>query len=324
MKMQQRSSLLLWCSLFICSFLYSRTSRQHKKFSVYSNKELASLHAPIIFSSSGIKDFIKNVYDKHEYTQEILPNEFSHLLQLLEHGIKTGKKRTYSKSVLRLFMSAEKRVPYISAYAYDDMLKKLPSLLLPNVNSFVKPEKELSRTVYDLLYSSISSNFNYFKTRPQEFLTNLSQDVIRQLSEHYIPDSSIEELRAMMLRFLEAGLSKLVWHPGDGIETWESVKNIADHLAELANKDIINDLEDLNDLFVSLLERYIFFLDISNDDLPLSFYKEIKEDISNNSTVLLELEEQEEFITPKVYRLLRAVNVGQAKVRSRDFTRKVC
>jgi len=323
MKMQQLSSFLLWCSLFACSLLYCRTTR-HKKVSVYSNKELASLHAPIIFSSSGIKDFIKNVYDKHEYTQEVLPNEFSHLLQLLEHGLKTGKKRTYSKSVLRLFMSAEKRVSYISAYAYDDMLTKLPSLMLPHVNSFIKPEKELSRMVYDLLYSSISSNFNYFKTRPQEFLTNLSQDVIRQLSENYIPDSSVEELRAMVLRFLEAGLSKLVWHPGDGIETWESVKNIADHLAELANKDIITDLEDLNDLFISLLERYIFFLDISNDALPLTFYKEIKEDISNNSTVLLELEEQEEFITPKVYRLLRAVNVGQAKVRSRDFTRKVC
>jgi len=344
MKIQQLSFL---CTLIACCLLstYNVKSRdnQHHTYTIYTNKELESLYAPIIFSSSGIKQFFAGTFNRVEYAQEILPNDFSHFIQWLERSVKTlkckaahsslqqaeirqalKKARAHAKGVIRVFKNKIHSCPYINAYAFDNMLVEVLELLDPIMHKVLyKDIDDPVHNAYELLYLSFSENFAFFKRQPRTFLMDLSRSLIDQLNEYYTPDASLEELRSMFIRFLEISLGKLVWHPQDGFKTWESVKSLADHLADLVEHEIIEDVEDLNDLYISLLERYIFFLDISGDQLPLAFYTRVKEDVANNSTILLELEEQEEFIEPKMQRFVNVLNIGEAKALARELVPQI-
>ncbi|TET05893.1 hypothetical protein E3J79_03825 [Candidatus Dependentiae bacterium] len=318
MKMQRFSPLFLLSGILLFSYSAKSYNYQQQTYTIYTNKDLESLYAPIIFSSSGIKDFFHHTFNRPEYAQEVLPNYFSHFLQFLEHALRSNKKRIYAKSVIRPFANRLKACPYVNAYVFADMLQQMNELLVTQMRPIMKVENDLTHVVHNLLYSSFSTNFLQFKQRPRLFLDELSHEIIRHLNDYYLQDSSVEELRTMVLRFLEIGLSKLIWHPEDSKETWKSVKTIADNLAEFVDSEIISDIEDLNDLYISLLERYIFFLDISNNELPISFYQHVKQDIKESSTILLELEEQEEFLEPKIQKLMHALNIGEAKVRARE------
>jgi len=323
MKIQQLSSLFLVavCSLF-STYNVKSHNYQPQPYIIYTNKDLDSLYAPITLSASGIRNFLQHTFNKPEYAEEVVPNDFSHLVQLLEHAHRSCKKRSYAKSVIRLFMNKIKACSYINAYAFSDMLDEIAELLIPHTKPAYKTE-DIAKIVFDLMYSSFTQDFSYFKQRPKAFLGNLSYKLVEQLNEYYIPDTSAGEIRSIIMRFLEIGLSKLVWHPGDREETWNSVKTIAERLAVFVENDVITDIEDLNDLFISLLERYIVFLDISSADLPVSFYQIVKGDIASESIFLLELEEQEEYLEPKVQGFIRALNSGEAKARAREFAHHV-
>lgn len=322
----QRLSLLLFvasCCLFFTYTVQSDNDQQRTtakgSYTIYTSKDLESLYAPIIFSPVGIRNFLRNTFNRSEYAAEVLPNDFSHMLQCLENGARSNKKRTYSTAVIRLFLNKVKAAPYISAYAFADMLPDMLKLLAPQTKMPVRGTNMKSGAVYDILYAGFAHQFDEFKKQPRIFLSDLSSAVVHKLDELYQPDDTFTQLCTVLLRFFENVLGKLIWHPEDGAKTWENVKLIADHLAEFVNKEVISNVEDLNDLYISLLERYVFFVDISTMQLPLSFYQQIKADIAINSTLLLDLEEQEKFLEPKAQRLMSVLNGGEAKSRARHI-----
>jgi len=334
MYIKQFSFLFLF--LFCLIFTYNAKSRDNQlhNYIVYTNSDLESLYAPVIFSSSGIKHFFSDTFNRYEYAQEVLPNDFSHLIQWLDRSSKNikndsassrseirkslKKARAHAKGVIRVFKNKMHACPYLNAYAFDDMLLQVVEVLDPLMNaSFLKDFDDPAVQVYNILYSSFSENFSFFKRQPRQFLNDISLSLVKELNEYYIPDASVEELRSLFTRFLEIGLAKLVWHPEDDYKTWESVKSISDHLADLVEFGILEDIEDLNDLYISLLERYIFFLDIGNNQLSCDFYVRVKEDIACNSTILLELEEQEVFLETKLQRFINVLNIGHAKALAR-------
>ena len=124
---------------------------------------------------------------------------------------------------------------------------------------------------------------------------------------------TVEQLRQTVIRFLEIAISKLVWSPEDEIQTWDSVKKIASQLANLMEYNIIDDINDIDDLFWSLIHRYCFLLNISAVDMPLSFYEKIQEDLAAQQPLLLALEEQEDFIESKSACLYRTLATSKAK-----------
>ncbi len=341
MKVQQIPFLFFaFCCLF---FTYNAKTynNQPSHYTIYTNNDLEGLYAPVIFSSSGIRNFFKHTFNRSEYAQEILPNDFSHFVQWLDRSAhmmknRTGKSpfyknmakenikksRAHAKGVIRIFKNKLHSCLYVNAYAFDKMLTEVIEILDILIQSGAH-DKEADRAAYDLLYSTFSNNFTSFKNDPQQFLFDLSRNLIDQINEYYIPESSIQELRTMFIRFLEVGLNKLVWHPKDGVETWKSVKSIAEHLADLVEHNILDDVEDLNDLYIVLLERYIFFIDINAKSLPRKFYRYIKEEITQNSIILLELEEQEEFIEPKAQRFLNILNIAEAQTLAHEITPRV-
>jgi 6-pyruvoyl-tetrahydropterin synthase len=167
-----------------------------------------------------------------------------------------------------------------------------------------------------LLYNSFLDRFSHFKRNPNLFLNDLSQEIVKTLSkepEHV--ETTVDELRKTTLVFLETALSKLIWCPDDSVETWNSVKKISEQLAKLVDHKILGDSEDLNDLYVTLLERYCFFIDLASNHLPVSFYEEIKKDISAKKPALLSLAEQDEMIETKETRLRRTLAQGEQYAR---------
>lgn len=265
----------------------------------------AASYARSVFSS-GIGDYLKNTFNAPGYVQDFLPNNFFHFTELLQHGNQTGKNKTYFKSVMRLFSNKIKAASYLNAYAFGDLLAQLPNLLeVPFAVNKERAFESLKDVIYELQYQHFKANFPLFKSSPETFLEALSQE---------IEDAS--ELRKLTMIFFEITLHKLIWSPEDNIETWFNVKRIADQLTHLHQKTIILDRDDLNSLFITLLERYCMFLDIAGSSMPITTFERIKEDIATHHINFLELEEQEELIETKMQRFTRCLAEIEAKARA--------
>jgi len=116
-------------------------------------------------------------------------------------------------------------------------------------------------------------------------------------------------------------LSKLVWSPEDGEKTWNSVKDISYQLATLVDNNILVDINDLDDLFWTLTYRYCYFLEIAGSDLPLEFFEKVKNDITAQELLFLELEEEDNLFESKASYLTRSL--FQAEVKSRAYKKGI-
>ncbi len=282
-----------------------------------------ALRAPINLSASGIDAFLRTTFNNPLYISDILPHDFSHFIQLLQHSKSmTQHRRAYIKSVIKLFGNKIKGAQYINAYAFSLMLDQLPDLLQEHFSLKRCLDPLYSRKkVYSILEETFLNKFDTFKEKPREFLDTLSHDIVESLQKEadlITEDISTEQLRQSIVRFLESCVSKLVWSPEDHDAIWNSVKKISLQLEVLIDRAIIIDSSDLDDLYWSLIHRFCFFIDITGSDLPLEFYEKIRNDIAINQLLLLELEEQEKSIEPKVLHLKRALMNGEAKKRALD------
>lgn len=276
-------------------------------------------------STDGFHHFVSQVYNNGAYARDFLPNNFDHMAQFLEYGLKSHQSRMYEQQVIRLFADKLKGASYVNSLAFSAILQKIPSLLEPY---FVEPKlvevHVLQENINALLYNNFLQKFSLFKENPESFLDELTTEIICTLgNREQGEDISIEELRKTMMIFLEGALSKLIWCPADLGDTWKSVKTVAQQLAVLRDHGIITDVDDLNSLYITLIERYCFFIDVVSFDMPSSFYQEIKGDINTNiDHCLFAIQEQDDLIQSKKDRLIQAITQaeGQAQeLRSKEL-----
>ncbi len=262
-----------------------------------------------------------------QYRQEILPHNFSYLTQLLKYGSTTKQTSEYAQQVISLFSKLLKGSEYVSSYAFADLIKEIPTLLNPYLSAFQLESsgslllasdldmlERLQKTVSHLVFNKFTQDFDVCKKNPRQFLDDLSNRIVSATTQ----EVNMELLRQMIVRFLEVGLSKLVWSPRDEEKTWESVKTISHRLATLMEHNIISDLNDLDELYWSLLHRYRYFLELNSTSMPLSFFNTLKGEIIGKKVMLLELEEQETFIQSKASCLLNTVLAQEAKKRMNE------
>lgn len=290
-------------------------------FTLYSSdveNTLRELSTPVKPTAQGFTHFLKHTYNHPDYL-DVLAHNFSHLIQFLEHGKQTQQPNAYPQSVFRLFTIASRRCSYINAYAFNALLQELRNLLLGNFHTQrTNDQNLLQQKINQLIYNRFMAECSALKnnTVPHEAASSiaqeLTQEIVTSLSNQTIGDISHEELRKTILIFLEVGLAKLIWSPEDQLDTWQSVKNISEALASYMD-NIIIDIEDLDGLFIALIERYCLFLELAGNDLSLAYYEAIKADIANSSLMLFELEEQESYLETKRDRLLRAVEGARKK-----------
>ena len=261
-----------------------------------------------------------------QYCKEILPNNFSYLTDLLQYGNDVGQPRAYIRSVFKLFSNLLKGAEYVNAYAFSDLIDQFPSLIKQHLtaqesrtylnNTALYDANMFDRfkaTVNNMLYMKFSTEYEAFKQNPEQFLENISNDIVKTVQE----EVSIEQLRQGVIRFCEVGLGKLIWSPEDQEKTWHCVKSISNRLATLLEHNILDDVNDLDDLYWTLVHRYCFFIDITNADMPVKFYQNVKNDIASQQLLLFELDEQDtNFIEPKIQFLTRTLLNAEAKSRA--------
>ncbi len=266
-----------------------------------------------------------------QYRQDVLPSYFGDLSQLLKYGTATKQSPEYAQNVLSLFSKLLKGSEYVNSYVFSDLIKDLPDLLKHYFNSYqiesagtlllasdLDMLERLERTVSHLVFNKFTQDFDTCKKNPKKFLDDLSKRLVMATTQ----EVNMELLRQMLIRFLEVGLSKLIWSPKDADKSWESVKTISHQLASLMEYNIIGDLNDLDELYWSLLHRYRYFIELHSTDISLSFYQKLKSEITSKKLMLLELEEQETFIESKASCLLHAVLTQEAKKRMHDLPRE--
>jgi len=296
--------------IIVANLLTSHSAKAQDYQLPFSSADIPGTNAYFARSvfANGISGFLKDVFNEPAYGLEFLPNNFYHMIELLHHGNQTGKDKLYVKSVIRLFGNKMKQSGYINTHAFSELLAQLPSLLEQHFT--IKSETALNSLkdiIYELQYQSFKTQFPEFKASPETFLNSLSAQI-----------EDAVELRKLMNVFLEVCLNKLIWSPEDQFETWNTTKTIADQLGMLYQRTIITDLEDLNSLCITLLERYCFFLDVASAHIDITTYQKIKDDLNSCRTILLDLAEQEDVLETKSQRLMRCLVSLEAKARARE------
>jgi len=260
------------------------------------------------------------------YAQHVLPNDFSYLQSLIEHGHRLLNRQEYLRSVMNIFTKIMGASHYVNAYAFLQMLETLPCHLVPYFNSYKSASSHEYRigidgdmfdrfkeTVDNLLYIQFSSQYDIFKADPEQFLSGLAEQVV-DMAKHEL---ETERLRIAIKRFLELNISKLVWSPEEHDLIWDNVKKIAHLLEELMEKEVITEVNDLDDMYWTLIHRFNYFLDIASTELPISFYQGIKNDIYKEPGIkMLKLEEQDICIQSKEEVLIASLLQAEARRRA--------
>lgn len=281
-------------------------------------ENLNGLLKPVRFTGCGIEEFLRSTFSDPTYASDILPNNLSHLLQFLEYGKSTKQQPAYAQSVLRLFLNKLKAVPYINAYAFDLALQHLPSLLKHYFTPYPHDVIDiLQLKVNDLLYTQFLNKFALFKYDPGAFLDLVSYDIVNMAFQEfsYQQDHNPQELRKNLMMFLEVSLGKVIWSPYEGKQTWQLFKQMANHLAACHDSFCIT-MNDLNDLYSSLLERYCFFLDVAAIDLSDDFYHAVTTDKSKDKLALFAQGTKEQYLESNLKRFDRALSCAHTRARA--------
>lgn len=251
----------------------------------------------------------------------------SHLVRYIHYAPQSGSRLNYVRSILKFFGNVVKGKQYIPAHHFSRVLDQL----LVDFDTFMHLEKSScylrsGSTLFDaalfydrfkavtnnLLYVKFSTEYTQFKTDPDKFLELLSHDIMEIARE----EVEIELLKRSLARFLDICISKLVWCPYDKELTWNSVRGLADQLSLFVERNILTDVNDLDDLYWSIIHRYCFFLDVAGTFMPPSFYQSVRHDIATQPIILLELEEQDQFVERKTECLQRALTIAEARSRA--------
>jgi hypothetical protein len=259
--------------------------------------------------------------------REILPSNFSYLIQLLEHGKRNQQSRDYAQNVISLFSKLLKGCEYVNSYSFNSLIDQMPGLVKHHFAGYqldgmqlvlaqdLDMLERLEQAVTSIVYTKFSTDFNLCKSNPEQFLDDLSKRIVATTNQ----EVSMAQLRQIIIRFLEVGLSKLVWSPRDEEKTWDSVKKISHSLATLMEHKIIDDLDDIDELYWTLVHRYRYFLELHSTDMTLSSYSKIANDIHTQKLLLFDIEEQEPFMQTKSNCLLSAIATQEAKKRAYDY-----
>ena len=285
-----------------------------------TEKDCMSLCAPIIFSKGGLTKFLQNVFNRPEYALNVIPHDMSHFIQCLDYTQSRYQKRIHGRHVLRIFTHKLRAAPYVNDKAFLAMLDEVfPIMRRFHDGADQKVATSMKESINKILYDTFLAQFAQFKASPQSFFDALADDITVTLydTQTLLSDIGIDELRHAFTRFLETGLSKVIWHAEDGLKTWQSAKNIADRLVKMTDSNML-DSDELYELHDTLLERYCFFLDVVNLDMPRSFFTELKHNITSEATPLLDDDELELCLETRRQRFTRLLCECEFKSHARS------
>jgi len=259
------------------------------------------------------------------YQTEILPNDLGYLTRLVANGVTNNHSPYYLRSITKLFSNMLKKAEYTNASAVDRFLEQFKTDAQPYfalqvsrsyiTNAALYDAHMLDRfksTVNNALYFKFSSDYESFRSDPTQFLENLSGEILNLAQE----EITHEQLRQGIIRFFEIALGKLIWDVTNPEKSWSITKKIADDLAYLLEVNILSDVNDLDDLYWTLLSRYAYFINVTATDTHPSFFTALKDDLATGNIILFELAEQDTMIESKLSYLQRTIFAAEAQSRA--------
>lgn len=243
-----------------------------------------------------------------------------HLGKLLEFFALHKKDYTNLKMVFKLFSNRYKGVEYISAKKLSKFLENLythgPNCthvafgqgLLYDPNSF----ERFSQEVKTCLIKDFSEHFTDFKKNPESFIGNIANKITQQVEQ----EMELISMQQTVVRFLEITISKIIWSPYEQEKTWESMQHLCKQFVLLLEKNIINNIDELDDLLWSLIHRYCYFVDLTGSLLAPNFYERVLRDLKNEKLLISIVEEQDDLLKPKILFLKEKIITAQAKALS--------
>jgi hypothetical protein len=305
---------LLWC---VRGFM-------HKKLlSLYCLLQVGTCFASAdpLYDLSLLKD--------HNYARGIYYTDQSWFMELLQGVAKSQvNSRRYIHAAFKTFTNVVKGTDAITTDSFIDTIQFLNEFLPPYMQQrhyevytehILDRDAEIHQRLKEFnrafLLNSFKANYDDFKTSPVIFLHNLA-DILAQASQE---EAEILKLRHMLKLFLELHLGKLLWAVEDGVGCWEQVKTIAYLLTTLFENNVLDDLNDLDDLYWSLIHRFGNFFEHAYRNCSMDLFDIIKQDIAHGSLLLLDLEEHDTCIEKRSECLLHIVMHAEAKKRSYDM-----
>lgn len=301
---------LFICMAFLSCIIYHNVITSHN-IKTDDYQQINSNNAGISFNSNNTPMYFLDVITKElkkPTYPEILASDFTYLNQLLHYGNQTHKDHTYVRSILNIFSKLLGGSPVVNAYAFNAILAEFPHQLKPyfthyKAQQYLKSTATLQVDLYDrfresvnnALYLQFNTHYEFFKNNPEQFLDDVTQQIV-DITQEEIDN---ERIRFSLARFIDIGLSKLIWHPEEHEKIWPNVKTIAKNLESLLENNILHDIDDLDNSFWILIHRFNYFIDMFSIDLPDSFFENIKNDIAQNTILLLDLEEDDSILSKK-------------------------
>jgi hypothetical protein len=260
---------------------------------------------PIDFTPEGISYYFKYVYNHPEYVHH-LPYNFSHMIQFLEYGTKSGQNEQFAGSVIKMFLQKIKAAPYVEAENFAEFLPKLTQAMKPYLEkkeaSFLN---EMQIVIKEKLSKIFAQYFSYFQKNPDGFMTSLAEQIAKQTNQSITQQHiDVEHLKKDVLRFLEMASNKLVWSSKDDIQVWYTCNRLAHECQICLDQKVLCNQDALDDICWSFIHRFCYFVELSHDALSKNFYAQVLHDLQTKPLALVALEEQEDLMTTKKSHLM--------------------
>lgn len=296
--------------LFVAS--YSVAEEFHvQSNSLYSpNADSASvvLDAPLETSKKGVEDFFTHIFTHPHYSSRVLPYSFDHLEQLITYRAEPK----FVEYVLRCFSNKVKASLYIQAASLDRFLTSFTQCIQQTIHLGSKgPDKGQKEELISLLYNRFLSEFERFKQDPESFFDQLSEDILAAITRAPTRTRSqidSDEISHTIVLFLELCCNKLAWDSKDELKTWQTVVSLAEKFLRLEQVHLISS-SDLENIYVSLVERYCFFLELMRADLSVEFLSALKGAVTAETEPFLETNRQH---------LLHTITLLEAQARAQQ------
>ncbi len=275
---------------------------------------------PIEFTPDGISYYFKYVYNHPEYVH-YLPYSFSHMIQFLEYGIKSGQSEVFAASIIKMFLQKIKAVSYVEAEAFAEFVPKFTQAMKPYLEkkeaSFLN---EMQVVLKEKLSTIFTKYFSYFQKNPDSFMTSLAEQIAKQTNQSVTQQHvEIAQLKKDVLRFLEMCANKLVWSSKDDLQVWYTCNRLAHECQLCLDQKVLCNPDALDDMCWSLIHRFCYFVELSSGSLNKNFYAQVLHDLQTKPLALVSLEEQEDLMTTKKAHLIMRMQACKDLCGSMNF-----
>ncbi|MBM3894660.1 hypothetical protein FJ366_03655 [Candidatus Dependentiae bacterium] len=203
---------------------------------------------------------------------------------------------------LRRFFNKFKTCLLIDDAVIHQILPELVNLLEP----YLDYEKNISmaisavqRDVEELMCECFLKYTHMLSTRPNDFITKISRNIARtaymSLESDEIPHTRSrhdrERLRFLSIQFLNLLFDRVVWPPYAFESIWPSFVRMGSYVCDFAQKNVIIHMDDFKDIFSTLVQRFIFYINLHVNVLPSGFFRLIQSDLGAGTIFFLEYPE---------------------------------